>query len=289
MAKPLELIFSSVDGLDLYLDVYLPSTDTGTTKVPVLLWWHAVEKYGICVVSADYRLAPQSRLPAILADCKAAMEFVQSPAFAEATSNSVDSAKLVVSGSSAGGWLSLLNGTGIGYAACGLDPPPRVLGIAALYPITDLADPFWTTKQRPVSYFPRVIPDEEVASFVDPTSAKISFTTPESPRSVLYHYMVQEGILEKLLLEGTGISASAVAIAPQIKTGKFDVPPVYQIHGDIDDKVPCQQARDVEAALREINGVEHVYEELPGVDHLFDKDASYGMENMYAFVQRVTK
>ncbi|KAJ7647213.1 Alpha/Beta hydrolase protein [Roridomyces roridus] len=207
---PLELVFSTVDGLDLYLDVYVPESATETSKVPVVVWWHgggllqgtrksvsphhlaAPEKHNLCIVSPDYRLAPQTRLPGILADCKAALDFVRSAAFASATGNRVDTTKIITSGSSAGGWLSLLTGTGIGYAACGLEPPAPVAGIAALYPISDLADPFWTTKQHPVSYFPRVVPDEEVASFVDPNSGKVAFSTLDSPRSVFYHYMVQE-------------------------------------------------------------------------------------------------
>ncbi|KAF7321661.1 Polyketide synthase [Mycena kentingensis (nom. inval.)] len=321
MTTPIQLQFASVDGLDLYLDVYLPPAASESAKVPVCLWWHgggllqgtrkgkqsmpplyylipynvavsphhlsAPEKHNICLVSADYRLAPQTRLPGILSDCKAALEFLSSDAFKTATNNAVDASKVVVSGSSAGGWLCLLAGTGIGYAACGLAPPPKVSGIAALYPITDLADPFWTTKQHPVSYLPRVIPDEEVASFVDPTSQKLAFTAVESPRAIFYHYMVQEGILEHLLLDGTGIPSAAFGIAPQLRTGAFTVPPVFQIHGDIDDKVPVRQARDVEAALKEIKA-DCIYEELPNVNHLFDKDPKEQMESMWAFIAKVT-
>ncbi|KAF7361793.1 Polyketide synthase [Mycena venus] len=304
--QPLELVYKTVDGLDLTLDVFVPDSATETSKVPVFVWWHgggllqgtrkgisphhlsAPMKHNICIVSADYRLAPQTRLPGILADCKAAMDFVRSPAFANATGNRVDASKMVVSGSSAGGWLSLLAGTGIGYAACGLEPPVPVSGIAALYPISDLGDPFWSTKQRPVSYMPSVIPDEEVAPFIDPAADKVAFSALDSKRSIFYHYMVQESILESLLLDDTGVPASAVGVAPALKTGKFMVPPVYIIHGDIDDKVPCQQARDVVAALKEIKA-DVEYEELPGVNHSFDKDPQCEMENMYAFVARVTK
>ncbi|KAJ7497413.1 Alpha/Beta hydrolase protein [Mycena latifolia] len=304
--KPMEIVYSSVNGLDISLDVFLPESATETSKVPVFIWWHgggllqgtrkatsphhlsAPAKHNICIVSPDYRLAPQSRLPEILADCKAAMDFVRSPAFALATGNRVDASKMILSGSSAGGWLSLLAGTGIGYAACGLEPPSPVSGIAALYPITDLADPFWTTKQHPVSYMPRVVPDDEVAPFIDPTANKVAFSALDSKRAVFYHYMVQEGILESLLLQGTGIPGSAFAVAPSIKTGKFTVPPTYVVHGSIDDKVPCRQARDVVEVLKELKA-DVEYEELSGVDHLFDKDPKCEMENMYAFVARVTK
>lgn len=86
----------------------------------------------------------------------------------------------------------MLAGTGIGYSACGLQPPPPVTGIAALYPITDLLDSFWTTKQHPVSYMDRVIEDSEVASFLDPNAPKASFCELNSARDIFYHYMVQE-------------------------------------------------------------------------------------------------
>ncbi|KAF8210395.1 Alpha/Beta hydrolase protein [Mycena galopus ATCC 62051] len=268
MDAPLELVYKSIDGFELSLDVFLPESATETSKVPVFLWWHgggllqgtrkgtsphhlsAPAKHSLCIVAADYRLAPQTRLPGILADCKAAMDFVRSPAFAQATGNCVDASKMVVSGSSA--------------------------GIAALYPISDLADPFWTTKQHPkVSYMPRVILDEEVAPFIDPAADAVGSSAPESKRSIFYHYMVQEALLESLLLDGTGVSALAVGVAPALKTGKFTVPPTYIIHGDIDDKVPI--------------GADVQYEELPGVNHLFDKDPTCEMKDMYAFVTRVTK
>ncbi|KAJ7076376.1 Alpha/Beta hydrolase protein [Mycena belliarum] len=304
-SKPLELVYSNVDGLELTLDVFVPESATELAKAPVFIWWHgggllqgtrkgtaphhtlAPARHGLCIVSADYRLAPQTRLPGILADCKAAMDFVRSAAFARATGNRVDASKMVLSGSSAGGWLALLAGTGIGYAACGLELPSPVSGIAALYPISDLSDPFWTTKQHPVSYMPRVVPDDEVAPFLDPAADKVAFSASDSKRAVFYHYMVQEGILESLLLDGTGIPKSAFGVAPSLKTGRFAVPPTYVIHGTIDDKVPCRQARDVVEALRELKA-DVEYDELPGVDHLFDRDPECDMKNMYAFVARVT-
>lgn len=152
----------------------------------------APSKYNVCLVAPDYRLAPQTRMPGILTDCKAAMDFLSSPEFASATAHRVNPSKVVVSGSSAGGWLSLLCGTGIGFRTCGLDPPPPVAGIAAIYPITDLQDPFWTTPQHPVSYLDRVIPRSEVETFLDPSSQKFSASAQESQRSIFYTYMVQE-------------------------------------------------------------------------------------------------
>jgi acetyl esterase/lipase len=153
---------------------------------------YAPAKHNICLVSADYRLAPQTRMPAILSDCKSAIDFLRTEQFKTATEGRVNTAKIFVSGSSAGGWLALLAGTGISYHESGERPPRGIHGVVAIYPITDLFDPFWTTKHRPVSYLDRIIDHSEMETFVDPNSEKTSWSDPTGKRSMFYSYMVQE-------------------------------------------------------------------------------------------------
>ncbi|KAF9479899.1 alpha/beta-hydrolase [Pholiota conissans] len=303
--KPIEIIFKQVDGLDIVMDVYLPATATKGNPVPVLLWWHgggllqviimsvvphmlaAPEKHNLCLVSPDYRLAPQTRMPGILSDAKAAMDFLHSPAFQAETGGRVDVSRIVLTGSSAGGWLSLLAGTGVGFEACGLDIPRPVCGIAALYPITDLQDDFWKVKQRPVSYMDRIIEKSEVAEFLDPKAPKTSESRGDGMRAMFYHYMIQEGILSGLLLDGTGIPEDAFSVAQSLKSGKFSPPPIYIITGNQDGKVAHRQSLDVVAALKELGaGVD--YHEIVA-DHSFDKEPIYRMESYYAFFGRVCK
>lgn len=153
----------------------------------------APERHNICLISADYRLAPQTRMPGILADTSDALAFISSQKFVEATGKKVDSTRVVLSGSSAGGWIALLVGTGIGFEACGLKKPPPVKGMAPIYPITDLQDRFWKEKQRPtVTYMDRLIEHEEVQEFLDENGEKISASRADGKRSMFYHYMVQE-------------------------------------------------------------------------------------------------
>lgn len=275
-----ELVFSTVDGVDISLDYYLPPNASKDNPAPILIWWHgggllqvrkcsntlpqsstharccrapakvrrlphiaptwtarrvseqpeltssptaiwkhltdAPEKHNLCVISPDYRLAPQTRLSGILFDIASLLFFVRSPAFLLATNHSVDPSKLFVSGGSAGGWLALLAGTGVGFKACGLVPAAPPTAICAIYPISDLEDPFWTTVQRPVSYFPRVIEREEMEEYLDPEKPQASMSKLESTRSNFYHYMVHVSlvfrhfpvVLTKMSISGSRVRAS---------------------------------------------------------------------------------
>ncbi|KAL4249177.1 AB hydrolase superfamily protein [Pleurotus pulmonarius] len=170
------------------MDIYLPK-ETLAKSIPVILWWHSG---GLMqgTRKAPTSLSPQTAIK-FLSDCKAAVDFLHSPAFQAATNNRVDASKLVVSGSSAGGWLSLLVGNGIGYEACGLESPAsRVRGIAAVYPITDLNDPFWMDKKEKTAYFERAVPQEEMAEYLDPKAPKVASSSLDSPRWLFSTYMV---------------------------------------------------------------------------------------------------
>jgi len=87
-------------------------------------------------------------MPGIMADIKACMDYLQSPEFLSKTGGAVDQSKIIVSGGSAGGWLALLLGSGVGFEACGLPAPKPPLAVAAIYPITDITDKFFTTTQH---------------------------------------------------------------------------------------------------------------------------------------------
>lgn len=208
-----EVVFKTTkDKQSVKADVIIPSTASTSQKpLPVLVWWHgggllqgtrkgtaphlqnAPEKHNVIVVSADYRLAPQVRMPEILSDAGDVLSWIQSKEFATLTNDKADQSKVFVSGSSAGGWLALLTASGLGFKECGLTPPPKPAGCIAIYPISDLKDSFWNTKQHPVTYFPRVIDGEkELGENLDPKSAVLTSSALDSPRSVFYHYMIQE-------------------------------------------------------------------------------------------------
>lgn len=296
---------TTAEGLTLYADVLLPADLTKSSPRPVLVWWHgggllqgtrkgtaphlqkAPEEHNLIVVSADYRLAPQVRMPEILSDVADVLRWIQSDEFTHVTKGCADTSQVFVSGSSAGGWLALLAGSGLGFDACKVASPPRPAGVVAIYPISDLQDPFWNTKQRPVSYFPRIIDGPaELKENLDPKSEVLAFSALDAPRSVFYHYMIQEALLPSLLLDGTHIEPKAFSVAQAISHGTVTLPPTFIVHGSIDDKVPLRQATDVYEALQSKGhkDVELVVEE--GKDHLYDREPSANMGKMYAFIAR---
>lgn len=253
-SQPITHTFKTVAGLDIGADIYVPSSATQSSPcTTVLVWWHgggllqgtrkampphmkrAIEGHNIVVVSADYRLAPQTRMPGILADARDVVAFTQSQ-LGDVTGGRARPDKLFVSGSSAGGWLALLVANAIGFEACGVPPlPSKVTGCIPIYPITDISDPFWTTKQHPVSYMKgRIVdgPKELGDDCLDPKAPPTASSAPDSKRSQFYHYMIQEALLQQLLLEGTSVKPKDVAVAPALAARKAkDSPPTIIIHG----------------------------------------------------------
>lgn len=308
-SSPTEKAFKTVGDLSIYLDIYLPKETTSDKPAPVLIWWHgggllqgtrkglaphlarAPDLHNICVVSADYRLAPQVRLPAILSDVRDAIDYVQSDKFKVDTDGRADSSRLVLSGSSAGGWLALIGASQLGFKECNIAPlSGKISGTIPIYPITDLTSPFWNTKQHPVSYMNgRIINGpKELGSYLDPKEPAVAFSSLDSPRNVFYHYMIQEALLPSLLLDDTGLSPDIFSVAKALDEDRISMPPTLMTHGTIDDKVPISQAEDVLKALRKkkIDAdliVEH------GKDHLYDRNGEEEMAEIYAFFKQVTR
>ncbi|GAA5937619.1 alpha/beta hydrolase [Sporobolomyces koalae] len=296
------LTYRTVRGLDIQLDYILPErdADSGARKPPIVVWFHgggliqgsrigvysyphlsrAPSKFNLCLVAADYRLAPQTRFPQILSDLTSLFSYISSAAFKTATDNRLDYDRIVVMGSSAGGWLSLLSGLKIGFDETGQEYDDgltaRLRGVVGLYPITTVEDKFWHEPQRrklTLLYcrldviHNRVIDKAELKEFLDPKADEI-----------------QEGILQNLLLDGTNADPSAFTVAKAIRDKRTvsPLPPVYLVHGTADDKVPENQAVEVVEALRAVGHSEVRYERREGLNHSFDVDDD--MDELWSWV-----
>ncbi len=127
-----DVVYRSVDGIDLPLDVFLPEKRLGQSpwwekdgrgNKPTLLYMHGGgwvqgDKESILfnilpfiardwvVISINYRLAKDAKAPAAVEDCLAALDWV----YDHAEEYMIDTDRIVVAGDSAGGHLALLTG-----------------------------------------------------------------------------------------------------------------------------------------------------------------------------------
>ncbi len=162
---------------------------------------------GFNVVNVQYRLGRVARAPAAVEDCRCALRWVAR----NAEQYGIDTRRLVVTGRSAGGHLSLT--TGMLAASAGFDAEcisaqePRVAAVVNFYGITDVADLMAgkpNEKSYTVSWLGSQRDREEIAHSVSP----------------IHH--VREGL-----------------------------PPILTIHGDADRIVPYSHAVELHRRLDE--------------------------------------
>jgi len=123
MSKKHDFIYKSINGHDIMATIYLPDSDK---KVPVFIYYHGggfifgnrhqglhselIDKLlanKIAVVSADYRLAPETKLKEILKDVSDMVKWIKIKG--EGRFN-IDTGKIAVGGASAGGYLAFTTG-----------------------------------------------------------------------------------------------------------------------------------------------------------------------------------
>ncbi|HSY17244.1 MAG TPA: alpha/beta hydrolase [Candidatus Acidoferrales bacterium] len=151
-----DVVYSHAAGQDLKLDLYFPTNAAGA-RLPVVMYVHGggwqlgnKEMLGLMpgpvellrrnylVVSADYRLAPDNKFPAMLEDAKCAVRFLR----AHAKEFNLDPNRIGVMGDSAGGHLVALLGltdASAGFEGAGwTNESSRVQAVVDLYGPSDL-------------------------------------------------------------------------------------------------------------------------------------------------------
>jgi acetyl esterase/lipase len=188
---------------------------------------------GFALVSLDYRLAPEVKLPAIIEDVRDAFRWLRArgPKLLH-----IDPDKVVVTGGSAGGYLTLMAGVHI-------KPRPRAL--VAYWGYGDVDGPWYT---RPSDHYRKqaaLVSKEEAYKAV---GGKVLTGTDgkdarQRARGKFYLYLRQNGLWTKVVT-GFDPASQRRKLDPYcpVRSLPADYPPVLLIHGTADTDVPYEES-----------------------------------------------
>jgi acetyl esterase/lipase len=257
------LVYRTVDGKQLTLDLFLPGNVTPKDRLPVVVWIHGgawrfgdkencpalpLVTRGFAVVSINYRLTTEAIFPAQIHDCKAAIRWLR----ANAGRFPISYDRIGVWGSSAGGHLVALLGTSgavkeLEGGPDNLEHSSRVQAVCDFFGPTDFLR-------------------------MDDIPGEMRHLDPDSPESAL---------LGGPLLE----NREKAAQANPITYVSADDPPFLIMHGDQDRTVPPNQSELLHEALKKA-GVNVRYEVVKGAGHGFNVDVN---QRVFDFFEQTLK
>lgn len=263
-------IYKQIDELAICAEVTRPDDDV---LRPVVVWihggalmkgerlgqWHRrlpqlLLGAGYVIVSIDYRLAPETKLPGIVEDVVDACAWVRSEGerlFRARTD------RLAVAGESAGGYLTLVTG----YA---VKPEPAVLVAVSGY--GDLAGDWAMRPSTDPEHLETKMSAEELAQFVpgSPVANKLERSMNVTP---FYNVWRQQGRWPQMLT-GWDPRTEAERFKPFLPLRHVSpaYPPTLLIHGKLDLDVDYRQSVEMAAELKQ-HGVEHDLIVLDNAEH----------------------
>ncbi len=243
-----DVTYLVADGYESKLDVIAPR-DT-SRRLPTLLYIHGggwvggvkdthfldflpYLEMGFAIVNVEYRMGRVALAPGAVEDCRCALRWVLD----NAEKYGLDTGRIVVSGHSAGGHLTLT--TGMLTSSVGLDrrcpaSNPEGAGRADAY-----------EPEMPVAAMVNWFGITDVADLV------------EGPNAKTYAVAWMGGL--------ANWREVARRVSP-LEYVRADLPPILTLHGDADDIVPYNHATRLHAALEKA-GVPNQLHTIPGGSH----------------------
>ncbi|HMF11909.1 MAG TPA: alpha/beta hydrolase, partial [Gemmataceae bacterium] len=262
-------VYKTVGETQIHADVYRP--DDAKVR-PVVAWIHGgalivgsragvpkqlqdlCRQEGYAIVSLDYRLAPEVKLPEIIDDVKDAFRWLREKG---PKLLAIDPDKIVVAGGSAGGYLTMMTGVCVA---------PRPKALVAYWGYGDV-DGDWYTKPSGFYRKQPLVDKEEAFKAVGGKVLTGADGDAGRARGKFYLYLRQNGLWTK---EVTGFD-------PQTEKAKLDpycpvrnitadYPPILMIHGTDDTDVPYQLSADMAKELAK-QKVTHELVTVPNAGH----------------------
>ena len=209
-------------------------------------------KAGVTVVSINYRLAPETKLPYIIEDVRDALEWVRKNGAAEL---GCDPARLGVTGGSAGGYLTLMAGT--------FEVKPKAL--VSIYGYGDILGDWYCKPDKFYCSMPLVSETDAMKRIGDKER--------EEGNSGDWYLWTRQNGMWTSLVSGYDIHRDRAVIEKYCPILNIDenYPPTMLLHGDNDTDVPYGLSVDMYNALKE-KGLTVELLTRPGGGHGFDYD-----------------
>ena len=274
--KKHEAIYKKIDNLEIAATLIRSQNTTG----PVLILIHGgalicgnrqwalhMPQWKLCldngfsaVVSVDYRLAPETKLPDILHDLQDLWQWVHNGA------DNLLPKKLnyALMGHSCGGYLSQL-------LAARLPQKPKA--IFSFYGYCNIADD-WLTKPSDHYCKDPEIPEKEALTYVNKHPA-ISHSGINN-RFKYYVHLRQKGLWLNAVT-GTNFSETPLTHYDQfcpITLADKNYPPTFLAHGTNDTDVPYEQSRLMKAKLDELK-IPCILHTVKNAPHMFDGETHW--------------
>lgn len=265
--------YKTVGNLEIKADVYRPRGGHAEHNRlrPVLFWIHggaliigdrggidrrvkqAFLKSGYTLVSIDYRLAPETKLPAIIDDLRDAYAWLhdEGPKLL-----GVDTRRIAVAGGSAGGYLTLMTGFCV---------KPRPVALVSFWGYGDIAGDWYI---KPSSFYRQqpLVTKEDAWKGVSGSPVTGRKRGDRGPGR-FYLYCRQQG-LWTTNVSGFDPRTQDASLTPYcpVRNVTKDYSPTLLVHGTRDTDVPFEQSVEMDKELTRV-GAEHRLILVPNAGH----------------------
>ncbi len=277
-------VYKQVQGLAIRADSYQFSKQP---RQPVVVWIHggalinghresfpawlfeAARENGWVLVSIDYRLAPETPLPEIIADLEDAFRWIreQGPPLFQA-----DPTRVAAVGGSAGGYLALTAGFKI---------KPPLSAVVSLWGYGDLVGPWYSEPSQHPRHHRIMMSSDEAWGQVSGTPVSDSRER-QGNGGAFYQFCRQQGLWPKAV-SGWDPKSEAEKFAPfmPLKNVTTNYSPTLLIHGDRDTDVPYEQSELMAAEFKR-QSVPHELITVAGAEHGLAGGEAQAVNSAYA-------